>query len=156
MLNGTVWAIGWQWLPLSIEGHALGQFFFVSVGLFGLQWPFPYSSPVLEIVRGPHNCFTGYNAGLLLSLKLVHVAVTQHFISVSSVQSLSTVRLFTTLWTAAHQASLSITNSWSLLKLMSIESVMPFNHLILCHPLLPLPSIFLSNRVFFKKFSGAC
>ena len=50
-------------------------------------------------------------------------------------------------WTAAHQDSLSITNSWSLLKLMSIESVMPYNHLILCHPLL-LPSIFLSIRVF--------
>ena len=51
-------------------------------------------------------------------------------------------------WTAARQASLSITNSWSLLKLMSIESVMPSNHLILCHPLLLLPSIFPSIRVF--------
>ena len=51
-------------------------------------------------------------------------------------------------WTAAHQASLSITNSWSLLKLMSIESAMPSNHLILCHPLLLLPSIFPSIRVF--------
>ena len=51
-------------------------------------------------------------------------------------------------WTAAHQASLSITNSWSLLRLMSIESVMPSNHLILCHPLLLLPSIFPSTRVF--------
>ena len=51
-------------------------------------------------------------------------------------------------WTAARQASLSITISWSLLKLMSIESMMPFNHLILCHPLLLLPSIFPSNRVF--------
>ena len=51
-------------------------------------------------------------------------------------------------WTAAHQASLSITNSWSLLTLMSIELVMPSNHLILCHPLFLLPSIFLSIRVF--------
>jgi len=51
-------------------------------------------------------------------------------------------------WTAAHQASLSITNSWSLLKLMSIESVMPSHHLILCHPLLLLPSIFSTIRVF--------
>ena len=51
-------------------------------------------------------------------------------------------------WTAAHQASLSITNSWSLLKLMYIKSVMPSNHLILCHPLLLLPSIFTSIRVF--------
>ena len=66
----------------------------------------------------------------------------------SSVQSLSRVRLLTTQWTAACQASLSINNSWGLLKLMSIESVMPSNHLILCHPLLLLPSIFPSIRVF--------
>ena len=63
----------------------------------------------------------------------------------SSVQSLSHVQLFVTLWTAAHQASLSITISWSLPKLMCIESVMPSNHLIFCHPLL-LPSIFPSIR----------
>ena len=68
--------------------------------------------------------------------------------SVSSVQWLSHVWLFATPWTAAHQASLSITNSWSLPKLMSIESVMPSNHLILCHSLLLLPSIFPSTRVF--------
>ena len=60
----------------------------------------------------------------------------------------SYVRLFMTPWTAACQASLSITNSQSLLKLMSIESVIPSKHLILCHPLLLLPSIFPSNRVF--------
>ena len=65
----------------------------------------------------------------------------------SSVQSLSRVQLFATPWTTARQASLSVTNSWSLLKLMSIESVMPPNHLILCHPLL-LPSFFPSIRVF--------
>ena len=67
------------------------------------------------------------------------------------VQSPSRVRLFATPWTAACQASLSITNSWSLLKLMSIESVMPSNHLILCHHLLFLPSIFPSIRVFSKE-----
>jgi len=67
---------------------------------------------------------------------------------VSLVQSLSHARLFVIPWTAAHQASLSITNSQSLLKLMSIESVMPSNHLILCCPLLLLPSIFPSIRVF--------
>ena len=66
----------------------------------------------------------------------------------SSVQSLSRVHLFATPWTAARQASLSITNSQSLLKLMSIESMMPSNHLILCHPLLLLPSVFPSIRVF--------
>ena len=64
------------------------------------------------------------------------------------VQLLSHVRLFETPWTAAHQASLSITNCRSLLKLMSIESVMPSNHLILCCPLLLLPSVFPSIRVF--------
>ena len=64
------------------------------------------------------------------------------------VQSLSCVWLCVTPWIAAHQASLSFTISQSLLKLMSIESVMPSNHLVLCHPLLLLPSIFLSIRVF--------
>ena len=66
----------------------------------------------------------------------------------SSVQLLSCVWLFATPWTVPHQASLSITNSQSFLKLMSIESVMPSNHLILCQPLLLLPSIFPSIRVF--------
>ena len=66
----------------------------------------------------------------------------------SSIQLLSRVQLFVTPWTAARQACLSITNSQSLLKLMSIESVMPSNHLILCCPLLLLPSIFPSIRVF--------
>ena len=69
----------------------------------------------------------------------------------SSVQLLSCVRLFATSWTTAHQASLSITNSWSLLRLMSIKLVMPSNHLIPCHPLLRLPSVFPSIRVFFKE-----
>ena len=62
--------------------------------------------------------------------------------------SLSRVRLFATPWTAARQAFLSITNSWSFLRLMSLESVMPSNHLIFCYPLLFLPSIFPSIRVF--------
>ena len=66
----------------------------------------------------------------------------------SSVQLHSHVWLFVTTWTAAHQASLSITNTWSLLKLMSFKSVMPSNHPIRCHPLLLLPSIFPSIRVF--------
>ena len=66
----------------------------------------------------------------------------------SSVQSLSNVQLFVTPWTTAFRASLSITSSWSLPKLMSIELVMPSNHLILCHPLLLLPPIPPSIRVF--------
>ena len=69
-----------------------------------------------------------------------------------SCHSLSCVRLFAKPWTAACQISLSITNSQSLLKLMSIESVMSSNHLILCHPLLFLPSVFLSIRVFSSQF----
>ena len=69
----------------------------------------------------------------------------------SSVESLSCVQLFATPWTAAHQASLSITNSQSLFKLMPIKSVMPSNHLILCHPLLLLPSIFPSIGVFYNE-----
>ena len=72
---------------------------------------------------------------------------------ISSVQSLSCVRLFATPWTAARQASLSFTDSWSLLKFMSIESVMPSNHLILCCPLLFLPSIFSSIRIFSNELA---
>ena len=68
--------------------------------------------------------------------------------TISSVQSSGCVQLFVTPWIAAHQASLSITNSRSLLKLISFESVMPSNHLILCSPLLLLPSIFPSTRVY--------
>ena len=70
-----------------------------------------------------------------------------------SVQLFSSVQLFVTPWTAARQASLSITNSWSLPKLMSIELVMPSNHLILCCPLLLLPSIFPSIRVFSNELA---
>ena len=73
----------------------------------------------------------------------------------SSVQLLSRVRLFATPQTSAQQASLSVTNSWIILKLMSIELVMPSNHLTLCRPLLCLPSIFPSIRVFSNK-SALC
>ena len=82
---------------------------------------------------------------LLHSLCFANSASQVHF---SSIAQPSHVQLFTTQRTAARQASLSITNSWNLLKLMSIELVMPSNHLILCHPLLFPPSIFLSVRVF--------
>ena len=78
--------------------------------------------------------------------KTVMKSDVKRILHISSVQLLS--RFFVTPWTAAHQASLSITNSQSLLKLMSIELVMPSNHLILCCPLLLPPSIFLSIRVF--------
>ena len=72
-------------------------------------------------------------------------------LALSSVQSFSCVPQFETPWIAARQASLSITNSWSLLKLMSIKSVMPSNHVILCCPLLLLPSIFPSIRVLYNE-----
>ena len=80
----------------------------------------------------------------------IHIPYTESgfcIYAIVAVQSLRYVRLFATPWTTAHQASLSLTIFWSLLKLMSIESVMPSNHLILCHPLLLLPSIFPSIRV---------
>ena len=78
----------------------------------------------------------------------IYIYIYIYMYQFSTVQSLSHVWLFVTPWTAAHQASLSITNSQSLLKFMSIESVMPSDHLILCHPLLLLPSIFPSIRIF--------
>ena len=77
------------------------------------------------------------------------------YTQLSSVQSLGRVRLFATPWTASRQPSLSITNSRSLPELMSIKSVMPSIHLILCHPLLLLPSIFPSTRVFWNE-SALC
>ena len=82
------------------------------------------------------------------SVYICHVLITNLFhLFFSSIQLLSCVQLFSTPWTVAYQASLSIINSQRLLKLKSIKSVMPSNHLILCHPLL-LPSIFPSVRVF--------
>ena len=74
-----------------------------------------------------------------------------HLFQFSSVQSLSRVQLFATPWTAARQVSLSTTNSWNLLKPMSIKSVIPSNNLILCRPLLLLPSVFPSIRVFLNE-----
>ena len=81
----------------------------------------------------------------------VNVEIYMSMYICQSVQLLSHIWLFATPWTAARQSSLSITNSQSLLKLMSVESVMPSNHLILCCPLLLLPSIFPSIRVFSKE-----
>ena len=81
-------------------------------------------------------------------MEMFYSCLAQCGICIVFVQSLSHARLFVILWRAACQASLSITNSWSLLKLMSIELVMPSNHLTLCCPILLLPSIFPNNRVF--------
>ena len=108
-----------------------------------------------EKQRGNHSVgrkivtFHNKLLGTILTLQSMWKINTER---ISSVQSLSRVRLFVTPWTATHQAFLSITNSWSLLKLMSIESMMPSNHLILCHPLLLLPSIIPSFRVFTTSY----
>ena len=91
----------------------------------------------------------------LLGIYFLFIAILSVTQIYNSVQLLSRVQLFATPWTAACQASLSNTNSWSLPKLMSIESVMPSNHLTLCRPLLLLPSIFPSIRVFSSE-SALC
>ena len=101
--------------------------------IFGKEWRFPEF--------GPLPTPWSFNSVLEMSW---------HLWVCRSVQSLSRIRLFATPWTAACQASLSFTIFWSLLKLMSIESMMPSDHFILCCPLLLLPSIFSSN--FVKSF----
>ena len=131
----------------------------------------PWSSGPLELAQFPHGTSSGSNTAVsqkvncsagstwwgrsraccrpwlpLLSPASSLPPIT--FLSFSSVQSLSHVRLFVTPWTVACQASLPITNSWSLLRLRSIKSMMPSNHLILCRSLLLLPSVFPSIRVF--------
>ena len=114
----------------------------------------PWKSPGKNTGVGCHFLLQGIfstkgsNSGLMHYRRMLYCLSYYTIFQFSSVQLLSHVRFFATSWTAAHQAFLSITNSWSLLKLMSIESVMPFNHLILCHPFLLLPSIFPSIRVF--------
>ena len=89
-----------------------------------------------------------YSSGILITSFWLPLSTSPRESKISSVQSLSSVRLFATPWTAARQASLSVTNPSSLTKCMPIESVMPSNHLILCRPLLFLPSIFPSIRIF--------
>ena len=91
------------------------------------------------------HCHLLYNISVYINV-IMHLSL--FYLQFSSVQSLSHVWLFSTPWIAGHQASLSITSSWSSLKLMSIESVMPSSHLILCHPLLLLPPIPPIIRVF--------
>ena len=103
----------------------------------------PFPSPGIFLNQGS-------NPGLLHCRWILYCLSHQGSpdVIISSVQLLSYVRLFATAWTVACQAFLSITNSWSSLKLMSIESMMPSNHFILRHPLLLLPSIFPRIRVF--------
>ena len=107
-----------------------------------------YWSPSCSLSINPtfSCCICSWTQSVALSAKSIPIQF-------SSVQLLSRVQLFATSWTVEHQASLSITNSWSLLKIMSIKSEMtgPSSHLILCHPLLFLLSIFPSIRVFSSK-----
>ena len=133
------------------------------------KWPrrlLPISVPhPLQLLILIHNSIIAEECcetvkGLLNSARLTESAQTFCFLSVlicffSSVQSFSHVRLFVTPWTTARQGSLSITNSRSLLKLMSIELVTPSNHLILCRPLLLLPSIFPSIKGLFQSVSSS-
>ena len=106
--------------------------------MFFLEFPcfFYYPADVGNLISGS-SAFSESN--LYIWILWIHILLKPQF---SSVQSLSHVQLFRTPWTTARQASLSITSSRSLHKLMSIESVIPSNHLILCHPLLLLPSMF--------------
>ena len=123
-----------------------------------LAWEIPWIEKPSELQSvGSHRvrqdwsewAWTRFIIKYLLFTNLRYCIILElHFCRFSSDQSLSHVRLFVTPWAAACQASLSITNSWSLLRLMPIESVMPSNHLILCCPLLLPPSIFPSIRVF--------
>ena len=113
--------------------------------LFQASWSFPMS---WLFESGGQSIGASASASVLPMSIQGNVVSLLYYIQFSSAQSLSRVQLFETPWTAAHQTSLSITNDRSLLKLTSIESVMPSNHLILCHPFLLPPSIFPSIRVF--------
>ena len=135
------------------------------VQLFATPWTIVCQVPLsLEFSRQEYWCrFPFLSPGDLPDPGIEHAslaapAMTGKFFTtvppgkpISSVQLLSRVQLFATPWTAACQFSLSITNSWSLLKLMSIESVMPSKHFILCRPLLLLPSVFPRIRVFSRE-----
>ena len=123
-------------VALRVEFKGLGPFVLKPIIMPGIYWQHSGSMCRMNNVR-----MNGMNWSS-------HLKFATWSLSISSVQSLSHVWLFMTPWTAARQPSLSITNSQSLLKLMSTESVMPSSHLILCHPLLLPPSIFPSIRVF--------
>ena len=118
-----------------------------SCGMLDLApWPGTEPRPPALGIQSLNRWITRKVLKLISLLTLLLKATS--FVIFSSVQSLSRIRLFATLWIAACQASLSITNSQSSLKLMSIKAVIPSNHLILCHPLLLLSSIFPSIWVF--------
>ena len=117
-----------SFVHLSVDGY-LGSFHFLTILCNAAM------SIYVQVFVWPHFLLL---LGMYLSV----------YVSISSVHLPSHAQLFATPWTIAHQASLSITNSWSWCKLMSTELVMPSNHLILCHPLCLLPSIFPNIRDF--------
>ena len=132
------WSLTWRILSITLLVCEMSAI----VGLFehSLALPFFGTGMKTDLFQSCGHCWV-FQIGWHIEFS----TLTRRF---SSVQLLSRVQLFVTPWTAARQASLSTTNSQRLLKLISIESVMPSNHLILCHPLLLLPSIFPSTRVF--------
>ena len=139
------------------RGHSLLYYEHISVLVRLCLWTVSFTSVFLPHPRWDRRVWVdwkwvfpfSYVSGL--ELTVVVYFSSSKWVQFCSVQSLSGVHLFATPWIAACQASLSFTISRSLFKLMSIESVIPSNHLILCHPLLLLPSIFPSLRVFFTE-----
>ena len=144
------WRRKWQPIPSSLPGKSHGQENLVGYSIWGHKESSWLSIHTAEMFK---TCeyVTIYGKGDF-GLK---VNTLRWEIVVFVVQSLSRVWIFVTPWTAAHQASLSFTISLSLLKFMGIESMMPSNHLILCHPLLLLPSVLPSTKVFFNE-SAVC
>ena len=146
--------VGWHH---QLDGHEFEQALGVGDGQEGLACCSPWgrkesdTTEQLNWTEWPSRFL--YFLQSCLSL-LLPCPPTYFSVQFSSIQSLSRFRLFETPWTAVLQASLSITNSWSLLKLMSIESVMPSRHLILCRPLLLLPPMPPSIRVFSNGHSS--
>ena len=141
-------------LPLWLELYFLR---FTVRKWFGKKKKAKTKTLLLEISKEPEERTWPFssNDGHCASLCHLFKARVISSVQFSSVQLLSHVQLFVTPWITAHKASLSITNSWNLPKLMSVESVMPSNHLILCHPFLLLPSIFPSIKVFSNDLSVA-
>ena len=141
--------VSWHWAMKETQQESWAAYnnrnvFFSSGGWRFKVWMPAWLGSGEDLLSG---CRLSTSACILTWLKEGENALWAGF-SVSSVQLISSVWLFVTPWTTPCQASLSITKSWSLHKLRSIESVMPSNHLILCRPLLLLPSIFPSTRVF--------
>ena len=141
--------------PAQTHVHLVGDVIQLS-HLLSCPSPPVFKSEVLKILLGALSRRVELIfQGLYSKVFFLGCFVLSYSVQFSSVQSLSRVRLYGTPWTAACQASLSVTNSWSFPKPMSIESVMPSSHIILCRSLLLLPSIFASIRVFSNE-SALC